>query len=75
MSPMVSGPRSMAGIEAEYRAEELRGGDIRYWEDVSVSDEIPAMLRGPLTIGDMVAWNAGYGPSYRAGRLGYLDIL
>ncbi len=66
---------AMEEIEAAYRAEERRGGETRYWEDVSVGDEVPAILRGPLTIGDMVAWNAALGPSYKAGRLGYLDIL
>ena len=31
-------------------------------------------MRGPLTIGDMVAWNAAIGPSYKGGRWGYLDL-
>ena len=45
------------------------------WEDVQVGQEIPPIVRGPLTIGDMVAWQAAIGPSYRAGGLGYLDCL
>jgi acyl dehydratase len=65
---------AMEEIEAEYTAEKRRGAEARYWEDVSAGDEIPSVLRGPLTIGDMVAWNAALGPSYKAGRLGYLDI-
>ncbi len=67
--------QAIADIEAEYRAEKRTGADTIYWEDVAVGDELPSMLRGPLTIGDMVAWNAAYGPSYKAGRLGYLDIV
>ncbi|MEE9255583.1 MAG: MaoC family dehydratase N-terminal domain-containing protein [bacterium] len=68
------GEAAMEEIEAEYTAEKRRGAEARYWEDVSAGDEIPSVLRGPLTIGDMVAWNAALGPSYKAGRLGYLDI-
>jgi acyl dehydratase len=66
---------AIAGIEAEYRAEKRTGADTIHWEDVAPGDELPPMLRGPLTIGDMVAWNAALGPSYKAGRLGYLDII
>ena len=61
-------------IENAYQAEERRGGEKRRFAEVSVGDELPPMLRGPLTIGDMVAWNAGNGPSYKAGRRGYLDL-
>jgi len=66
---------AIAEIEAEYRAEKRTGSDPLHWEDVSPGDALPSMLRGPLTIGDMVAWNAALGPSYRAGRLGYLALL
>ncbi len=62
-------------IEAAYRAETVRGAGELFWEDVEVGEEIPSILRGPLTIGDMVAWNAALGPSYKAGRHGYLDLL
>lgn len=44
-------------------------------EDVAVGQVIPPIVRGPLTIGDMVCWQAAIGPSYRAGALGYLDCL
>lgn len=55
---------------------EARTGDRPlYWEDVHVGLEIPPIVRGPLTIGDMVSWQAAIGPSYRAGALGYLDCL
>jgi acyl dehydratase len=65
---------AMQAIEAEYQAEKRTGADTPNWEGVAVGDEIPSMLRGPITIGDMVAWNAALGPSYKAGRLGYLDL-
>ena len=64
----------IANMEKAWRNEERRGGEPRYVEDVNVGNEIPSILRGPLTIGDMVAWNAAIGPSYKAGSWGYLDL-
>jgi acyl dehydratase len=61
-------------LEATWRHEYRRGSDTLYFEDVEVSTEIPSIVRGPLTIGDLVAWNAAIGPSYKAGRWGYLEL-
>jgi thioesterase domain-containing protein/acyl dehydratase len=36
---------------------------------------LPAIVRGPLNIGDMICWHAAVGPSYRPGPLGYKDTL
>ena len=66
--------KEIANMEKAWRTEERRGGTPRCVEDVNVGDEIPSILRGPLTIGDMVAWNAAIGPSYKAGSWGYLDL-
>lgn len=57
------------------QTDERRTEGTLFWEDVQVGQEIPGIVRGPLTIGDMVSWQAAIGPSYRAGRLGYLDCL
>lgn len=67
-------------VELEKIGEAIRGETRNrectpQWEDVEVGREIPPMVRGPLTIGDMVCWQAAIGPSYRAGGLGYLDVL
>ncbi|MFQ5539989.1 MAG: MaoC family dehydratase N-terminal domain-containing protein [Candidatus Binatia bacterium] len=67
--------KELEDINKAMKAEKRTGDKTLYWDDVSVGDEIPSMVRGPLTIGDMVCWNAGLGPSYKAGRLGYLDLL
>jgi acyl dehydratase len=56
-------------------AEVRTGSRPLHWEDVQVGQEIPPLVRGPLTIGDLVAWQAAIGPSYRAGGLGYLDCV
>jgi acyl dehydratase len=57
------------------KTEARSGGRTPVWDDVAVGQDIPPIVRGPLTIGDMVAWQAAIGPSYRAGGLGYLDVL
>lgn len=64
----------LRNLEEVWRKEYRRGGEVLYYEDVEVGLEIPSIVRGPLTIGDMVAWNAGIGPSYKAGRWGYLEL-
>jgi acyl dehydratase len=67
--------KELADIDQGFKKEKRTGSRKLDWEDVSVGQEIPPIVRGPLTIGDMVCWNAGLGPSYKAGRLGYLDLL
>lgn len=67
--------KELEDIDKAMKAERRTGAETLYWDDVSVGQEIPPVVRGPLTIGDMVCWNAGLGPSYKAGRLGYLDLL
>ena len=37
--------------------------------------QLPPLVRGPLTVGDLICWQAGAGPSYRPGALGYRDLL
>jgi acyl dehydratase len=69
------GEGELGKIDEEYRSENPRGSSPLHWEDVSVGQEIPHIVRGPLTIGDMVCWNAALGPSYKAGRMGYLDLM
>jgi acyl dehydratase len=65
----------LAETDRAANAEKRTGDQALYWEDVAIGGEIPPIVRGPLTIGDMVCWNAGLGPAYKAGRLGYLDLL
>lgn len=67
--------KELEQIEQAFKAEKRTGSGPLAWDEVSVGQEIPPIVRGPLTIGDMVCWNAGLGPSYKAGRLGYLDLV
>ena len=56
-------------IDADTGSEEVRGKRTRYWEDVSVGDAIQPVVRGPLTVGDMIAWMMGVGsPHIRSGQ-------
>jgi acyl dehydratase len=66
--------------------EKIRGAEPRYVEDVQEGEEIPAVIKGPLSLSDMVAWASGiswhrmglaHGPKLRFLRghpgLGYTD--
>lgn len=48
-------------IDAAYEAEFRRGGETLYWEDVSVGDELPPMVRGPLCVTDIISNHVGIG--------------
>lgn len=62
-------PEEIAQIDAEIAAEEVRGATPRYWEDVQIGDKVQPLVRGPLTVGDMIAWMMGIGsPHLRSGQ-------
>jgi hypothetical protein len=53
-----------------YDREEIRGSEPRYWEDVEVGDKLGPMVKGPLTVRDMLAWIMGAGsPYFKAHRI------
>ena len=51
----------IAAIEAQYAAEEPRGTVPRWWEDVEEGDEVGPLVKGPLTVTDMICWHVGMG--------------
>jgi acyl dehydratase len=65
----------IAEIDAVYAQERVRGGERRYWEDVQIGDGLGRMVKGPLTVTDVVCFHAGgygfhpYAPT--TGRLAY----
>lgn len=65
----------IAAIDEIYANEVVRGADARYFEDVDVGDELNKMVKGPLTVTDVMCFHAGgygfvpYAP--RANRLAY----
>jgi acyl dehydratase len=59
----------IADIDRDVAAEEVRGAKPRYWEEVTVGEGIRPIVRGPLTVADMIAWMMGVGsPHIRSGQ-------
>jgi acyl dehydratase len=61
-------------IEAQYEREHARGSEPRWWEDVEEGDAVGPMVKGPLTVTDMICWHAGMGMGLygvKPLRLGY----
>jgi acyl dehydratase len=48
-------------IESQYALEQPRGPEPRWWEDVAEGDDVGPMVKGPLTITDIVCWHVGMG--------------
>jgi acyl dehydratase len=51
----------IAAIDRIADAEEIRGAEPRYWEDVKVGDEPKTVVKGPITVWDQVVEAQGYG--------------
>jgi acyl dehydratase len=66
-------PDMIAKIDAHYAAEEIRGANKRWWEDVSVGDQIVPVIKGPLGTMDIIAAHLGWGlgDTYGAGPFRY----
>jgi acyl dehydratase len=48
-------------LDAQYALEAPRGAEPRWWEDVAVGDSVTTLVKGPLTVTDMVCWHVGMG--------------
>ncbi|MBV9783169.1 MAG: MaoC family dehydratase N-terminal domain-containing protein [Acidisphaera sp.] len=56
-------------IDAEIAAEIVRGAEPRFYEDVQSGEALQPIVRGPLTVSDMIAWMMGIGsPHIRSGQ-------
>ncbi|MGH9027306.1 MAG: hypothetical protein ACRDWD_14500 [Acidimicrobiia bacterium] len=53
--------KQLAEIDAQYANEAPRGAEPRYWEDTAVGDEVGTLVKGPLTVTDMICWHVGMG--------------
>ncbi len=51
-------PAELADIEDQVLAEPRQGAKPLYWEDIAVGDTLPAVVKGPLAITDILAWYA-----------------
>jgi hypothetical protein len=65
----------IAKIENDIEAEpEPRGKLLRYWDDVEVGEKLPQLVKGPLTLSDMMAWVVAEAKSLALGALVYHDL-
>jgi acyl dehydratase len=70
-------PRRYSGKEITeayklYRNEPVRGATPRYWQDVKEGEELPVMLKGPMTVTGFIAYAQGWGGLYiRANKLAW----
>ena len=47
-------PEDLDAIDLAYQAEEIRGDVPRYWEEVQVGEQLPPIVKGPLSSDDML---------------------
>ena len=55
-------PEALARIEADHDRQTRRGSRPRWVEDVAPGDRLGPMVKGPLTITDLVTYRSGVGP-------------
>ncbi len=63
----------IAEITDAYLNEERRGDHPLYWEEVHEGDQLPSILKGPLTLVDIMAFYAGRRQVYNPLKLAYLE--
>jgi acyl dehydratase len=66
-------PDEIEEIRKAYLNEERRGAEPRYWEDVRVGDELPTVVKGPLTLVDIMAFYVGRRNTYPPLKLAFLE--
>jgi acyl dehydratase len=70
IEPYVYTDEEIARIEEQVLAERCRGAQPRWWEDVAVGDIVGPLVKGPLTVTDIVCWHVGMGMGlYKIGPL------
>jgi acyl dehydratase len=53
--------QELKDIEEEVLSEEIRGADIRFWEDVKIGDKLKPVVKGPIGMTDEIAFLIGGG--------------
>jgi acyl dehydratase len=51
-------------IEEDYDREEIRGANPRYWEDVQEGEFLMPVVKGPLSMADIICWLMGGGSPF-----------
>lgn len=58
-----------------YEDEQIRGADTRYWDDVKEGEQLPRMVKGPMTVTGFIAYAQGWGGLYiRANKLAWRQV-
>jgi acyl dehydratase len=74
-TPVFYSRDELAKIFAFYKAEEVRGAIPRYIEEVKVGDQLPTMVKGPMTVTGFIAFAQGWGGLYiRANKLAWKQL-
>jgi acyl dehydratase len=61
LEPTIWTEAALAEIDAQYAMEGPRGANPRWFEDVDEGDVVGSMVKGPLTVTDMICWHTGMG--------------
>jgi acyl dehydratase len=61
-------PEYLAEIERAYDTASRRGADPLHMEDISVGDHLGPLVKGPLTVTDLVEYRSGVGPGPLGGE-------
>jgi|TARA_B110000444_G_scaffold259220_1_gene302290 acyl dehydratase len=62
-------------IFQNYANEEIRGSKARYYEDITIGETLPRMVKGPMTITGFIAYAQGWGGLYiRANKLAWKQV-
>jgi acyl dehydratase len=59
IKPTTYSDEDLAKIDEVYASEQRRGAAPRYWEDVTIGEQLPPMVKGPLTTTEVIAFHAG----------------
>jgi len=68
------GKDELERIDRQYASEQPRGAEPRWFEDVNEGDTIGPLVKGPLTVTDIICWHVGVGMGLygvKALRLGF----
>ncbi len=69
LEPATYSDELIALIDSELAQEAARGGTPRYWEDTVTGERVDSVIKGPLTLPDMVTWLMAVGsPHVRTGK-------
>jgi acyl dehydratase len=69
-------PEELAEVDAVYDAEVRRSAEPNWWEDVKIGDELTPVMKGPLTVVDIISMHMGWGwGGYGVGPLKYAHKL